>query len=58
MAAVTHMMHMPVSYGRAPAFANYEAKVALWNQIPTTESQKPAPNLLLRMTDAAKAVSM
>ena len=52
------MMQVPVSYGRAPAFANYEAKVALWNQIPTTESQKPAPNLLLRMTDAAKAVSM
>ena len=58
MSGVTNAMRVPVFDRHASSFANHEGKVALWAQIPTTEPQKRAANLLLHMTDVAGRVCM
>ena len=52
------MTHVPVFDGHASPFANYEAKVALWNQISSMGPHKRAANFLLRMTVVARKVCM
>ena len=58
MAEVTGYLHVPSFDGEASLSADYEKKVALWNQISPWEPRKLAANLLLRMTDVAQKVCM
>ena len=57
MSGVSNLMNAPAFDGRAGSFVNFEAKVALRNQILTIDQQKRAANLLLHMSDVARRVS-
>ena len=55
---VTNFTHVRPFGGKSFSFANYEAKVILWNQIPTLGPQGRAATLLLQMTDIARMICM
>ena len=58
MSGVTSCMHVPSFDGKAPSFANYKEKVALWNRVSTTDLQQRGSHLPMNMTDIARKVCM